>query len=100
LGRRSDGGIFKDSAIGKAFDEGRMDIPEPIAIKEGRSVLPYFPLKPYLLRPYPGKRRLTSEHVFNYRLSRPRRVIENTVYWPVSGEFIENQLSLVLRTQK
>jgi len=83
-GRRSDGGIFKDS--GKAFDEGRMDIPQPTAIKEGGPVLPYclvgdeaFPLKPYLLRPYPGKSRLTPEQdVYNYRLSRARRVIENT----------------------
>jgi len=84
-GRRNDGGIFKDSAIGKAFDEGRMDISQPAAIKEGGPVLPYclvgdeaFPLKPYLLRPYLGKSRLTSEQdVYNYRLNRARRVIEN-----------------------
>lgn len=55
-GRRSNDGIFKDSAIGKAFDEGRMNIPQPAAIKEGGPILPYclvgdeaFPLKSYLL---------------------------------------------------
>lgn len=85
-GRRSDGGIFKDSAIGKAFDEGRMNIPQPAAIREGGPILPYclvgdeaFPLKSYLLRPYPGRGGLTPEQdIYNYRLSRARRIIENT----------------------
>lgn len=85
-GRRSDGGIFKDSAIGKAFDQNRMNIPQPAAIGEAGRILPYclvgdeaFPLKPYLLRPYPGRGGLTPERdVYNYRLSRARRVIENT----------------------
>jgi len=38
-----------------------------------------FPLKSYLLRPYPGKNKFTSEQVvYNYRLSHARRIIENT----------------------
>jgi len=84
-GRRSDGGIFKDSAMGKAFDEGHMNIPQPAAISDS-PVLPYclvgdkaFPLKSYLLCPYPGRGGLTPEQkVFNYRLSQARRLIENT----------------------
>lgn len=69
-GRRSDGGIFKSSSIGKAFDEGRMNIPQPAAIREEEPILPYclvgdeaFPLKPYLLRPYPGRGGLTPEQI-------------------------------------
>lgn len=84
-GRRSDGGIFSNSAIGKNFNTNVMNIPKPSAVAGGR-ILPYclvgdeaFPLKPYLLRPYPGKNGLTSEQdIFNYRLSRARRFIENT----------------------
>lgn len=84
-GRRSDGGIFGDSAIGKNFNANRINIPKPSAVAGGR-ILPYclvgdeaFPLKSYLLHPYPGKNGLTLEQdIFNYRLSRARRFIENT----------------------
>jgi len=85
-GRRNDDGIFKESATGKAFDVGRMNIPQPAAIREGGFILSYylvgdeaFPLKSYLLRPHPERGRLTPEQdTYNYRLSRARRIIENT----------------------
>ena len=37
-----------------------------------------FPLKPWLMKPYPGKNLTVEERIYNYRLSRARRTIENT----------------------
>ena len=85
-GRRSDGGIFKDSIIGQKFTRKEMNLPEWKSVIIDGPPLPYvlvgdeaFPLTEYLLRPYPGKAGLTQNRkIYNYRLSRARRTIENT----------------------
>lgn len=85
-GRRSDGGIFKDSKMGLKFNSKEMNVPAPEPLSPGGPPLPYvlvgdeaFQLTDYLLRPYPGKGGLNDErNIYNYRLSRARRTIENT----------------------
>ncbi|CAB4014818.1 Hypothetical predicted protein [Paramuricea clavata] len=59
-----------------------MFIPQPSLVNN--KVLPYtlvgdeiFPFKTRLMKPYPGKGLSESQNVFNYRLSRCRRTIEN-----------------------
>lgn len=84
-GRQSDGGIWSRSTMGQAFAEGKIDIPLPNRVTEG-SILPYvligdeaFQLTNYMMRPFPGKGGLTKEKaVFNYRISRARRMVECT----------------------
>lgn len=36
-----------------------------------------FPLQQHILKPYPFKHMTKEERIFNYRLSRGRRVVEN-----------------------
>ncbi|XP_064479291.1 uncharacterized protein LOC135392513 [Ornithodoros turicata] len=84
-GANSDGGIFARSVFGNGLENGHFNLPAPSDVP-GLGQLPYyfvadeaFPLKPYLMRPFPRQRLSTCEHkVFNYRLGRARGVIENT----------------------
>ncbi|CAN7989616.1 unnamed protein product [Ixodes pacificus] len=83
-GGESDGGVFRRCDLSGALESQQLGVPEP-AMLPGGKVKPYgilrdeaFPLKPYPMRPNP-KRFITSdaERIYNYRLSRGRRVIEN-----------------------
>lgn len=86
VGRRSDGGILKTSKFGQKLENNELNIPKPKLISRRRRPLPHcivgdqaFPLKPYMLRPYPGKKvNDMKKRIYNYRLSRARRVIENS----------------------
>ncbi|KAL7744371.1 hypothetical protein ACLKA6_001760 [Drosophila palustris] len=74
---------FSHCTLGKAVLSGNLEFPEN-RLLNGVST-PYcmvaddaFPLNTRIMKPY-GARKLTkSERIFNYRLSRARRCIENT----------------------
>lgn len=83
-GRHSDGGVFKNSNMGQLFTANAIHVPPPCPIVENGELMPYvlvadkaFQLTNYMMRPYPGKTLTESQRIFNYRLSRARRVIEN-----------------------
>ena len=84
-GRHSDGGVFSHSGFGQAMEAGKLALPEADPILGMTSISPYFfvgdaafPLKNHIMRPYPGRFLPEDKRVFNYRLSRARRLIENT----------------------
>lgn len=83
-GRRSDGGIFHNSELRHQLENNYLKLPKARSISENIPTLPYvivgdeaFALASYMLRPYPRSCNLNiKKKVFNYRLSRARRVIE------------------------
>ncbi|XP_034022473.1 protein ANTAGONIST OF LIKE HETEROCHROMATIN PROTEIN 1 [Thalassophryne amazonica] len=86
-GRTSDGSILANSAFGQALQDGTLHLP-PDQLLPGaadRGPQPYvfvadeaFPLRRCMMRPFPGRSRLSSEErSFNYRLSRARLVVED-----------------------
>ncbi|XP_067937154.1 uncharacterized protein [Watersipora subatra] len=84
-GRFSDGGTFGQSSLNAAMESGQLNIPSPTNLPGTSQPLPFvmvgdeaFPLKPWLMRPFPG--RVVDSHgkkIYNYRLSRAQRTIEN-----------------------
>ncbi|XP_065068543.1 putative nuclease HARBI1 [Rhopilema esculentum] len=81
-GGDNDASIFGGSEMGMAFKEGEMDIPKPDTT-DGLT-LPYvlvsdelFKLEPWLMKPFPGQNLDVGKMIYNYRLSRCRRTIEN-----------------------
>ena len=83
-GREHDSGVFARTALSSRLENGTLNLPPT---DNGGSFCfvadEAFPLREYLMRPYPGERGIGGGHlpeevqVFNYRLSRARRVSEN-----------------------
>lgn len=83
-GTNSDGDILAKSNLGKALQNNTLSVPHHAPLPGTDAEAPYvivsdeaFPLKTYLMRPYPGKELNHFKRIFNYRLSRARRVVAN-----------------------
>lgn len=83
-GRISDGGVFNKCSFVTAMENGSLHLPEVQPLPGCNTSIPSvlvaddaFALKPNLMKPYPGRNLALSQRVFNYRLSRARRCIEN-----------------------
>ncbi|KAF2889365.1 hypothetical protein ILUMI_16808, partial [Ignelater luminosus] len=85
--RVSDAGIFQQSSLCRAMQavHNPLNLPKPQPLPGQNSVVPYviigddaFPLGKHLLKPYPQRSMSDSSKIFNYRLSRARRMIESS----------------------
>ncbi|XP_051561226.1 uncharacterized protein LOC127445288 [Myxocyprinus asiaticus] len=85
-GSNSDGDVFSHSELGKALRDGTFNVPPPTELPGAPElgkvnhvlvVDKAFPLKAYLLRPYPGRHPPLDKRIFNYRLSRVQLISEN-----------------------
>lgn len=85
FGSQSDGGVFAESKYGQGLENGTIKLPPNSPLPGTIQPFPMFfvgdeafPLKSYIMRPYPGKRLEARKRIFNYRMSRARRTIENS----------------------
>ena len=85
FGSESDGGIFRNSAIGQALENGTVPLPFPCPIYGSECNIPYvflgdaaFPLRPYLMTPFGGRNLSEDQTLHNQELSRGRCTIENS----------------------
>lgn len=83
-GRISDGGVWSKSSFKAALESGKLNIPKFGVLPKTSSMVPYvivaddaFPLSNNIMKPYPGRSLTEEKIIFNYRLSRARRVSEN-----------------------
>lgn len=84
-GRISDGGIFKNCSLFKKLDKNVLRLPRAEALDGRQCEIPYFfigdeafALTDSLMKPFSGIHPKGSlQRVYNYRLSRARRVVEN-----------------------
>lgn len=83
-GRISDGGLFRESTLSNAIQNNSLHFPSSKSLPGRQHHVPYvivaddaFPLTSRILKPF-SQRNLSHENrIFNYRLSRARRIIEN-----------------------
>ena len=95
-GRVSDGGVFRESSLNLALVNETLDIPPAEPLLGCSTPIPYtivaddaFPLKDYIQKPYRQTGLTTKKRIYNYRLSRARRVVENALgYWHIISEEI------------
>lgn len=83
-GRNSDAGIFNNSDFGSKIIDGTLDLPADQPLTAGLPSMPHvfvadeaFPLCRNVMRPFPARVLTQSKRIFNYRLSKARRTVEN-----------------------
>ena len=93
-GRISDGGVCRNSAFYKALENASLNLPDPVSLPKSKDPrwmfdqsdepIPYvfvaddaFPLGKHCMKPFPESNLSDRNRIFNYRLSRIRRISEN-----------------------
>lgn len=84
-GRISDGGVYNRCSLYNAIENDLLNIPTSKCLPGSNVQTPFviladdaFALKPYLMKPYNFRGQNRAEQIFNYRLSRGRRMVEST----------------------
>lgn len=83
-GKSSDSGVFQETSFYEAMNENQLSWPEPEPLRHEPN-MPFvlvgdsaFALTEKMMKPYPGYHEVGNiKRIFNYRLSRARRIVEN-----------------------
>ena len=113
-GRVSDGGVFGKSTLKNAIQSNALKMPVYGKLPNSDSMSPFvfvadeaFPLSTRIFKPYPQRNLTTNKRIFNYRLSRARRTVENSfgilanrygIYQKPINTNIDNVKQIVLAT--
>jgi hypothetical protein len=83
-GSGSDAGVFSQTELKEALENGTIGLPEPDNLPNDDQPVPYFlvgddafGLQTWMMKPLPHRNMTIEDRIFNYRLSRARRVVEN-----------------------
>lgn len=84
-GRISDGGVFRNTTLYQKLQNNELNLPNDQCLPGSQQNMPFvfvaddaFPLQRHIMKPYPGTHARGSEkRIYNYRLSRARRIVEN-----------------------
>jgi hypothetical protein len=105
-GRLSDGGVYNKCSLSSLLADNRLHVPPATAIKNTETVLPYvlvaddaFALKPYVMKPYAFRKCTNQQRIYNYRLSRARRVVESA-FGILSQRFLVFKKNISLHPDK
>ena len=81
--REGDASAFANSVLKTTEDNSYLDLPEASTLQGMPTEIPHhmvgddgFPLNAQLMNPYPYRNLHKEQRLFNYRLSRPGRVVE------------------------
>ena len=84
-GRMSDAGVWGSSKLCAAMEGKTANIPPPKQLPDSTKTLPHFmvgddafPQASYTMKPFPFRDQNEEQRIYSYRLSRARRVIENS----------------------
>ena len=76
--------MYNESSLRKAVAEDTINLPSPTEIQGISSRINYhiigdyvFPISKTMMKPYPHKHLNKEIRIFNYQLSRARRIVEN-----------------------
>lgn len=106
-GRISDAGVLRNTPFFKKLVRNELELPPANNLNGREKIVPYvfvadeaFPLIENILKPYPGSHaKGSTNRIFNYRLSRARRVVEN-VFGILSAVFRVLRKPMLLEPNK